>query len=71
VTAFDTLDVTIDRKFTLAGGDADFYFSVQNIGNTQPPLNPTSPTNPGLFYPVSSYESALGRYFAIGVRGRL
>jgi outer membrane receptor protein involved in Fe transport len=71
VGSFDTLDVTIDRRFDLAGGDADLYLSVQNIGNTQPPLNPTSPTNPGLFYPVSSYESALGRYFTVGLRGNL
>lgn len=71
LNSFDTLDVTIDRKFDFAGGDADLYFSVQNIGNTQPPLYPTGSTNPGLYYPASSYESALGRYFTIGLRGNL
>ena len=71
VNSFDTLDVTLDRKFDFIGGVADAYFSVQNIGNTQPPLYPTSPTNPGLSYPASSFESALGRYFTIGIRGSL
>ena len=69
VNSFDTMDVTLDRKFDFVGGVAEAYFSVQNIGNTQPPLYPTSPTNPGLSYPASPFESALGRYFMIGIRG--
>lgn len=71
LNSFDTLDVTLDRHFIMAGADTDIYFSVQNIGNTQPPLYPTSSTNPGLYYPASSYESALGRYFTIGIKGAL
>jgi len=71
LNSFDTLDVSIDRKFDLAGGSADLYFSVQNIGNTQPPLYPTGSTNPGLYYPASSFESGMGRYFTIGLRGDL
>jgi hypothetical protein len=69
--SFDTLDVTIDRKFDFAGGQADMFLSVQNIGNTQPPLYPTGSTNPGLYYPASSYESGMGRYFTIGLKGNL
>jgi len=71
LNSFDTLDVTLDRKFDFAGGEADLYFSVQNVGNTQPPLYPTGSTNPGLSYPASSFESGLGRYFTIGVKGNL
>ncbi|MDB5741427.1 MAG: tonB dependent receptor family protein [Alphaproteobacteria bacterium] len=71
LNSFDTLDVTLDRKFDFAGGTTDLYFSVQNIGNTQPPLYPTGSTNPGLYYPASSFESGMGRYFTIGLKGSL
>ena len=60
-----------DRHFMMSGLDTDLYLSVQNLGNTQPPLYPTSSTNPGLYYPASSFESALGRYFTIGIKGNL
>jgi len=67
------LDVTIDRKFGFLGGDADFYFAVNNIGNTRAPLYPTNSSNPGLFYPIggniSNYYEDMGRYFTIGLRG--
>ena len=67
VNAFDTMDVTLDSKFDFVGGVADPYFSLQNIGNTQPSLYPTSPTNFGLSYPAYLFESALGCYFMIGI----
>jgi outer membrane receptor protein involved in Fe transport len=71
LNSFDVLDVTLDRKFDFAGGTADAYISVQNVGNTQPPVAPSGSTNPGLYYPASRYESAMGRYFTIGIRGNL
>jgi hypothetical protein len=73
VGSYDVLDVTIDRKFGFLGGDADFYFSVSNIGNTRAPLYPTNSSNPGLFYPIggniSNFYEDMGRYFTIGLRG--
>lgn len=71
VNSFDTLDVSVDRTLDLMGGTADLYLSVQNIGNTQPPLYPTNSSTPGLFYPATTFESALGRYFTIGIKGNL
>jgi outer membrane receptor protein involved in Fe transport len=75
VNSYDVLDVTIDRKFDFLGGNADFYFSVNNIGNTRAPLFPTNGSNPGLFYPIggniSNFYEDMGRYFTIGLRGNL
>jgi iron complex outermembrane receptor protein len=76
VGSFNVLDVTIDRKFDLWGGNSDLYFTVNNIGNTRAPLWPTNASNPGLFYPVGgnlnqNYWSDMGRYFTIGIRGNL
>lgn len=71
INSFDTLDVTVDRKFAVDGNDMDVYFSIQNIGNTQPPLFQTNSSNPGLFYSASPFENGMGRYFTIGVRGNL
>jgi len=77
ISSYDALDVTVSRRFEMLGGDSSLYFSVQNIGNTRAPLNPTNSSNPGLFYPTNgsagpgfSYND-MGRYFTIGLRGNL
>jgi len=75
ISSYDTLDVSIDRKFGLWGGDADLYLSITNIGNTRAPLFPTNGSNPGLFYPIggglTNYYEDMGRYFTIGLKGNL
>jgi outer membrane receptor protein involved in Fe transport len=71
INSYDVLDVTIDRKFDLWGGNADMYFTVTNIGDTRAPLSPTNASNPGLFYPTMGFFDDMGRYFTIGIRGNL
>jgi outer membrane receptor protein involved in Fe transport len=75
ISSYNVLDVSIDRKFGLWGGDADLYLSINNIGNTRAPLYPTNASNPGLFYPIGSslgsYYEDMGRYFTIGLKGNL
>jgi outer membrane receptor protein involved in Fe transport len=72
VGSFDTLDVTIDKKFEIEGGETDVYFTVQNVANAQFPLYPTNSQNPGLFYPAPmTFGNSMGRYFTIGIRGNL
>ncbi len=69
VSSYDVMDVTINRRFDMWGGSSSLYFTVQNIGNTRAPLDPTNATNPGLFYPTAGIYSDVGRYFTIGLRG--
>ncbi len=69
LSSYDEMDVTIDRRFDMWGGSSSFYFSVQNIGNTRAPLDPTNASNPGLFYPVAGFYSDVGRYFTVGLKG--
>jgi outer membrane receptor protein involved in Fe transport len=71
LAAFNTIDVSIDKQIFSDSNALDVYFSVQNITNDQPPLNPTTSSAPGLTYPVNNAENAMGRYFIIGVRGNL
>jgi iron complex outermembrane receptor protein len=71
VSSFNTLDVTLDKKFQVAGGDVDLYFSVQNVFNAQAPLDPTNTSTPGNSNPVNAYENDMGRYFTIGLKGDL
>ena len=71
IGSYNVLDVTIDRKFDLWGGDADLYFAVNNIGNTRAPLFPTNGSNPGLFYPTNGNHDDTGRFFTIGLKGNL
>jgi outer membrane receptor protein involved in Fe transport len=47
------------------------YFSVQNIGNANPPIVTGSSGNPGFGIPVPAGEDFMGRYFTMGVRGNL
>jgi iron complex outermembrane receptor protein len=71
VSSYNVLDVTIDRKFDLWGGDANMYFTVNNIGDTRAPLFPTNGSNPGLFYPTNANHDDTGRFFTIGLKGHL
>ena len=71
VTSFNSLDMTVNRRFDFLGGSSNMYFSVQNVGNTRAPLIPTNASNPGLFYPTSGLYSDVGRYFTIGLKGNL
>jgi iron complex outermembrane receptor protein len=69
VPHFNTVDVSLSKDLTIGGSPATLLFSVQNIANTQPPLQPTAQTNPGLSYPVPVGESGMGRYFILGIKG--
>jgi outer membrane receptor protein involved in Fe transport len=79
VKSIDYLDVNLDRKFQIDDAAFDAYFSVQNIGDTRPPINPINGTNPGLYFLSAKslgganqlgYD-AIGRYFTIGLRANL
>ena len=71
VHSFDTLDITINRSFDMWGGSSSLYFSVQNVGNTQPVNEGGNSCCAGLFYPTNGIYSAMGRYFTIGLKGDL
>jgi iron complex outermembrane receptor protein len=71
VPSFDTVDVSMSKDISIGGSPATLLFSVQNVGDTQPPLQPTAQTNPGLSYPVPVGESGMGRYFILGIKGNL
>lgn len=71
VGSYNVLDVTLDRKFDLWGGESSMYFTVNNIGNTRAPLYPTNGSNPGLFYPTAAFHDDTGRFFTIGLKGNL
>jgi outer membrane receptor protein involved in Fe transport len=71
VPSFDTVDVSMSKDISIGGNPVTLLFSVQNVGDTQPPLQPTAQTNPGLSYPVPVGESGMGRYFILGLKGNL
>jgi hypothetical protein len=71
VPHFDTVDMSVSKDISVGGSPATLLFSVQNIANTQPPLQPTAQTNPGLSYPVPVGESGMGRYFILSIKGFL
>lgn len=70
VSSFNTVDVTLNKTFNLSDGSVlQSYLSVQNVLNTQPPIDPTTGA-PGEYYPVDQDESPMGRYFTVGVRAK-
>ena len=69
--SMNTLDITINRRFDMWGGSSTMYFSVQNVGNTNAPLEGANASGPGLFYPTNTLYNVMGRYFTIGVKGDL
>jgi iron complex outermembrane receptor protein len=70
IASFDTIDATISRKIDFDKGHVNVYLSVQNLTNRQPPLYTFNNGGfAGGFYPAAYSESAMGRYFTIGIRG--
>jgi iron complex outermembrane receptor protein len=70
VNSWNQVDVNITRNFTMGGTDMAAYFVVQNLLNAQPAYVPNGTI--GQWYPTytSGYftQSAMGRYFTIGLR---
>jgi outer membrane receptor protein involved in Fe transport len=73
VNSWNQADVTITRNFAMAGADMTGYFVVQNLLNAQPAYVPNGTI--GQWYPTYtsgySVQSAMGRYFTIGLRANL
>jgi iron complex outermembrane recepter protein len=73
VNSWNQIDLNISRNFQLEGADMTGYFVVQNVLNAQPANVPNGTI--GQWYPVYtsgySVQSAMGRYFSIGVRANL
>jgi len=70
VNSWNQVDVNVTRNFEMDGTDMAAYFIVQNLLNAQPAYIPNGTI--GQWYPTftSGYftQSAMGRYFTIGLR---
>jgi hypothetical protein len=70
VNSWNQVDVNVTRNFEMDGTDMAAYFVVQNLLNAQPAYIPNGTI--GQWYPTytSNYsvQSAMGRYFTIGLR---
>jgi iron complex outermembrane receptor protein len=73
VNSWNQVDVNVARNFAVDGADLTGYFTVQNILNAQPAYIPNGTI--GQIYPTyqSGYngQSAMGRYFTIGLKANL
>ena len=68
---FDMLDVTVQKDLLIADNPLTVSFSVQNLWNEQPPLDPSAQTNPGVGPVEVVGENGIGRYFILGLKGAL
>ena len=70
VNSWNQVDLNVTRNFTMDGADMAAYFIVQNALNAQPAYIPNGTI--GQWYPTftSNYftQSAMGRYFTLGLR---
>jgi outer membrane receptor protein involved in Fe transport len=73
VNSWNQVDLNVTRNFTMDGADMAAYFIVQNALNAQPAYIPNGTI--GQWYPTYtsgySVQSAMGRYFTIGLRANL
>jgi len=73
VSAWNQLDVNIARNFKLGDTNMAGYVVVQNLFNAQPAYVPNGTI--GQWYPTYtsgySVQSAMGRYFTIGLRAEM
>jgi iron complex outermembrane receptor protein len=72
VPSFNTVDVNLSRRIEFDNRSImQVYFSVQNIGDANPPIVTGSSANPGAGIPTPAGEDIMGRYFTMGLRGSL
>ena len=64
-------DVNISYRTEIGGHEITPYLTIENLFNTRPPLAGSGNAAIGLFFPSASGFDVIGRYFTIGVRGRL
>jgi outer membrane receptor protein involved in Fe transport len=73
VNAWNQVDLNITRNFTMDGAGMSAYLVVQNALNAQPAYVPNGTI--GQWYPTYtsgySVQSAMGRYFTIGLRAQM
>jgi len=73
VNSWNQVDANISRKFSVDGADLTGYFVVQNLLNAQPAYIPNGTI--GQWYPTFtsgySVQSAMGRYFTVGLKANL
>lgn len=73
VNSWNQIDANISRNFEVDGADMTGYFVVQNVFNAQPAYVPNGTI--GQWYPTYtsgySVQSAMGRYFTIGLKANL
>jgi iron complex outermembrane receptor protein len=73
VNSWNQIDANISRNFQVDGADMTGYFVVQNLLNAQPAYVPNGTI--GQWYPTYtsgySVQSAMGRYFTIGLKANL
>jgi outer membrane receptor protein involved in Fe transport len=77
--AHDYFDINVAKSFQVDDANLETYFSVQNLLNSSPNINPINTTVPGLY--AAGYQPSgggridgvdnIGRYFTIGVRARM
>jgi hypothetical protein len=67
VSPFNTVDFSVERRFTFRGLETSAYLSVENVFNVQPPLV-AWPGSVGITYPAPYGDDILGRYFTLGFR---
>jgi hypothetical protein len=63
--------VTVQKDMVIADSPMTIFLNVQNIWNAQPPLDPSSQTNPGVGPVEAVGENGIGRYFILGIKGAL
>ncbi len=70
IPSYNTVDLNIERKFTVSGVASTAYIAIQNLFNSQPPIVAQA-GGIGVVYPNYTGESIMGAYFTVGFRAKL
>ena len=71
IPAYTYVDLSLSYRTEIAGHEITPFLTVENLFNKRPPIAGTTNSVPGLFFPSASGYDVIGRYFTMGVRGRL
>jgi outer membrane receptor protein involved in Fe transport len=71
IPAYNYTDLSISYRMEVDGHEVRPFLTVENLFNKRPPINGGDNSVPGLFFPTPAGFDVMGRYFTVGVRGRL
>jgi outer membrane receptor protein involved in Fe transport len=71
ISPYMLTDLSFEYRLSAGNGEVRPFVTIQNLFNRKPYMLGGSPSAPGLTYPSVVGQDIIGRYFTVGIRGKI